>query len=70
MKREMFGAKVYVSDQGNVVLEQEDGSLGEQPMVILHPDQVPTVIEWLQEALKEASAVEPGGLKVVNDAEA
>jgi|GEM_PF-3242868 len=51
------GVEVYVSVKCNVIIKQET-SFGEN-MIIIHPDDVPKVIEFLQEALQQALNCEP-----------
>ena len=43
--------QVYISERGKIVLKQEDSYRGDDAFVILDPDQVPTVIDWLQQLL-------------------
>ena len=52
MEREMVPVKVYISDKGFVCIEQDLG-LTDPDIVVLHPSQVDTVIQWLREALNE-----------------
>lgn len=64
MEKEMFQVKVYVSDSGNVCIEQEDPMTETFP-VLIHPDQVPTIIKWMQEAQEEALGYE--GPRIVDE---
>ena len=46
---------VFVNEVGGISVEQKDTSgMGEDNLVYLHLDQVPTVIQWLEECLEEA----------------
>lgn len=47
--------EVYPTERGQIVIKQ-DGSIGEEDaLVILDPNDVPTIIEWLQEAAVDAT---------------
>ncbi len=52
MNRYMEQVEVSVSDNGFVLISQSGG--GDDVAIALHPDQVDTVIKWLQEAKEEA----------------
>ena len=54
MKRQMYEVRVFVNAAGNVCLEQQPDPHDIPYLIQLHPDQVPTVVEWLQEASGEA----------------
>ena len=56
MAREMKHITVYVNEAGNVTIEQK-GVVGDHPdQVVITPDQVDLVVQWLQEARDEAAA--------------
>jgi hypothetical protein len=44
--------EAYIGQNGHIVLRQEDGA-GDEAVVVLEPNDVPTVITWLKELLKE-----------------
>ena len=43
--------EVFVNQRGGISIKTED--MGGDEVIALHPDQVPTVIKWLQECLDE-----------------
>ena len=45
--RQMKQVAVYVSEEGFLVLEQNDDVCGQAHSVWLHPDQVKVVTEWM-----------------------
>lgn len=51
--------EVYVGAKGHVCIKQEDPTQPprDYPTITLEPEQVPTVIAWLQEVLPEASKI-------------
>ena len=48
-----YGVEVYASDVGNVCIKQVP-TTGEENVIILHPDDIPQFIEYLQEVEQEA----------------
>jgi hypothetical protein len=48
----IYGVAVYVSDENNVCIKQEYPN-DDESIIILHPNQVDTVIKWLKEAKDE-----------------
>ena len=48
--------EVYTSDKGFVCIREDDPSEGER-IIILEPEQVPTIIGWLQECLIEVEDI-------------
>ena len=52
--RSMDAVEVYVSQGHMVVIKQDSAMLQETSHITLHPDQIETVIRWLQEAKAEA----------------
>jgi hypothetical protein len=55
MKRRMERVEVSVSENGKVVIQQDDDHNPEYSgSVELHPDQIDMVCEWLKEARDEA----------------
>lgn len=50
------GLEAYLTDDGQIVLHQDDISGGDEARVVLEPDQVPVVIEWLTALLEAATA--------------
>ena len=48
--------EAYVSEAGFVCLKQEEN--GEESMVFLHPDDIPTIVSWLEELVPEAREAE------------
>ena len=47
---------IFVNDADGISIEQKDTSgMGEDNLIHLHLDQVPTVIKWLQESLADAT---------------
>ena len=49
----MYPARVDVSDEGNVIIEQPLMCENNQ-VITFHPDQIPVVIDWLAKARNEA----------------
>ena len=48
---------VFVTDDGQVAIEQRD-SLGNDPAVIhLDPSDIPTVVKWLEECATDAAEI-------------
>jgi hypothetical protein len=47
-----LAVEVYVSETGHVCIKQDD-PMDEPSIVALEPNQVPRIIEWLQECLEE-----------------
>lgn len=50
--------EVYLSDPGFICIKQENDDFHRSPdeadaVIVLQPDQVPTVIAWLQEVLDQ-----------------
>jgi len=52
--RSMDAVEVYVSKGPMVVIKQDSAMKQETSYITLHPDQVETVIQWLQQAKLEA----------------
>jgi hypothetical protein len=50
----MDAVEVYVSKGPIVVIKQDSATKQETSYITLHPDQVETVIQWLQQAKLEA----------------
>lgn len=48
--------EVYAGQKGHVCIKQEDDK-GEEMLVIVHPDDVPRLIDYLREAQAEAYVV-------------
>lgn len=48
--------EVYAGQKGHVCIKQEDYK-GEEMLVIVHPDDVPRLIDYLREAQAEAYVV-------------
>lgn len=60
MERSMPGRdplEVYISEAGNICIKQDApyGMGEEDKVIVLEPSQVPTVIQWLHDCLKEVS---------------
>ena len=53
----MEQVEVYCSEKGFVIIKEDDHGAGEQ-MILLTPQQVPIVIQWLKIAMKEACEME------------
>lgn len=54
MKKFMHSVQVETDSDGNIrIVQDEHGSPDGGHIVILTPEQVPTLIEWLNEAAKE-----------------
>ena len=53
MEKRMEAVTVYVSETNYVCIKGDDYGGGE-PVIILDPNQVDTVIQWLKEAKTEA----------------
>jgi hypothetical protein len=53
MKKSMHPLVIRTSDDGEIWIEQDVGGADEDHGILLNPAQVPTLIEWLQEAVKE-----------------
>lgn len=49
---EMHQLKVYLSDKNYICIEQSDYG-GDDTIIVIHPDQVDTLIKWLNEARNE-----------------
>lgn len=56
----MLGLEI-TTDQGAVVLRQVRPPEEDYEIILLHPGQVPLVIQWLQTAAEEAKAKQAGG---------
>lgn len=52
MEKKMEAVTVYVSDENNVCIKGE-AYYDEEPIIILNPHQVDTIIQWLKEAKNE-----------------
>jgi hypothetical protein len=48
--RWMDAVEVYVSENDMVVIKQDSARLCQTSYIHLHPDQIETVIRWLEEA--------------------
>lgn len=57
MEKEMYWVKIYISDSNNIVISQPS-DVGDESCVLIHPDQVDTVIKWLQEAKQEMEEID------------
>lgn len=53
MERAMDAIEVYCSEAGMVVIKQDSAMVQDTSFVAIHPDQIETVIRWLQEAKAE-----------------
>ncbi len=53
MEKKMEAVTVCVSDNNNICIKGEDYGDGE-PIIVLNPHQVDTIIQWLKEAQSEA----------------
>jgi len=53
MERAMDALEVYCSEGGMVVIKQDSAAIQETSYVFIHPDQIETLIHWLQEARAE-----------------
>lgn len=49
----MDAIEVYVSESNQIVIKQDSASRQETSLVIIHPEQVDTVVNWLREAQAE-----------------
>lgn len=49
-----YGADVYVSRDGHVVIHQERLDTRDEGIVVLHPDEVPDLVVHLEGVLQEA----------------
>ena len=56
MELRMEQVKVSVSPERMIVIEQDDHGSEFNSIVVLHPDQVETVCEWMRKARDEAVA--------------
>lgn len=52
MKKRMEALTVETTEQGQIVISQDDVGGGE-PTIIIDPSQVPLLVQWLQEAAAE-----------------
>jgi hypothetical protein len=52
-EREMLPIKVYISESGNICIQQPEFG-GEDHVIVLHPSQVTLLVEWLEECQTEA----------------
>jgi hypothetical protein len=52
------GLEIFVNDVGTITIRQDDpvtfASTGDEPMVVVHPDDVSTLIRALEEARRRA----------------
>jgi hypothetical protein len=52
------GLEIFVNDGGTITIRQDDpatfASPGEEPMIVVHPDDVSTLIRALEEARRRA----------------
>ena len=53
MEKRMEAVTVYVSDNNNVCIKDDDYGDGEH-IIVLNPNQIDTIIQWLKEAKSEA----------------
>ena len=53
MERIMWPIKVDVENRGFICISQDCDSLDENAFVLLHPDQVDILIEWLKDVKSE-----------------
>lgn len=53
MERKMWPVEVGLDDQGFICISQDVGPLEEDPCIVLHPDQVELLIQWLNDAKNE-----------------
>lgn len=49
------GLEIFVNDVGTITIRQDDpvSSRGEEPMIVVHPDDVSTLIRALEEARRQ-----------------
>lgn len=53
MERKMWPIEVEINDQGLICISQDVGPLEDDPYILLHPDQVDLLIQWLNDAKDE-----------------
>lgn len=54
--------EVYVGDRGHVCIKQSDGLGNDDAIVLVHPSDVPHLIQFLQRAQSEAEALRREGV--------
>ncbi len=54
MEKKMEAVTVYVSDDNNVCIKDDYDYGDEEHIIVLNPDQIDTIIQWLKEAKSEA----------------
>lgn len=52
MKKTMFGLEVLCDDENNILIVQDFA--GNSESVVLHPNQIDVLVQWLQEAKLDA----------------
>ena len=55
MEKKAEDFNVYVGKVGNICISQMNYQLLDDVVIILHPKQIPLLIEWLTESLEEVS---------------
>ena len=53
MVRKMWPFEVETDNQGFIRISQDAGPLEQTPYIVLHPDQVELLIQWLSDARDE-----------------
>lgn len=53
MARKMWPIEVKVDDQGFIRISQDVSAFEEEAFILLHPDQVDLLIQWVNDARDE-----------------
>ncbi len=53
MERKMWPIEIETTDQGFICISQDAGPMEDDPYILLHPDQVDLLIQWLNDAREE-----------------
>ena len=53
MERKMWPIEIETTDQGFICISQDVGPMEDDPYIMIHPDQVDLLIQWLNDARDE-----------------